>query len=506
MVVNNWVSLHSHSDHSRLDAVSKISELAEKAKKLGMTALALTDHGTISGWLKLFGECTKRGIKPIFGIEAYICDDATLISRTDKELEGLEITKKEYMPLFDGLENDPHEKIEELKGLKTTVRKSNHVILLAKNKTGYHNIMKLSSLAYIEGYYYKPRVDLKLLAKYHEGIIATSACLGGQITSNILKDDMPKAESYLKEYLKIFKDDFYIEIQLHPVDEQVKANKALIELAKKYNVKTIIAQDHHYTEKEDVFLHEVVIKLKNGQKEDLMKKVDENLPSPIQAAKVAKKIGGRSGFAAQNMFDQQILEKKQQDDSDGYFYNARDYYFKSLDELKQSWQEHHSYISEELFETCIQNTLNIGESVEKINAYSTEVFLPKYDSGDLSAKELLLKIIKEGSARLKPKYEDNPELRKKYDLRLKEEFKIISDLKFEEYFLIVWDVVKWCREHNIMTGPGRGSVGGSLIAYCIGITNVDPIEHGLLFNRFINKTRSSAKYKIDFDGFKLEKK
>ena len=480
--------------------------MAEKAKRLGMTALALTDHGTISGWLKLFDECNKRGIKSIFGIEAYICDDATLISRTDKQLIELEQVKKDFLPLFDGLENDPTDKIADLKGLKSSGRKSNHVILLAKNKAGYNNIMKLSSIAYIEGYYYKPRIDLKLLEQYSEGIIATSACLGGQITSNILKDNIPKAEEYLKEYLRIFKNDFYIELQLHPVAEQVKANKGLIALSKKYNVKTIIAQDHHYTEPEDVFLHEVVIKLKNGQKEDMLKKVAENLPPPAMISSKAKQIGGRAGFAYKEMAEEQIKDKKQEDDSDGYFYNAREYYFKTLDQLKDSWKSHHAYISEELFETCIENTLKIAEMVESINAYSTEVYLPKFDSGELTSNQFLLKLIKAGAdKKLKHKYKDNDALRKKYDTRLKEEFKIISDLKFEEYFLIVWDIMRWCRENDIMTGD-RGSVGGSLLAYCIDITNVDPIEYNLIFSRFINKTRSNAKYKIDFDGFKLEKK
>lgn len=505
-MVNNWVSLHSHSDHSRLDAVSKISELAEKAKRLGMTALALTDHGTISGWLKLFNECNNRGIKPIFGIEAYICDDATLISRTDKQLVELEQVKKDFLPLFDGLENDPTDKIADLKGLKSSGRKSNHVILLAKNKAGYNNIMKLSSIAYIEGYYYKPRIDLKLLEQYSEGIIATSACLGGQITSNILKDNMPKAEEYLKEYLRIFKDDFYIELQIHPVAEQVKANKALIELAKKYKVKTIIAQDHHYTEKEDVFLHEVVIKLKNGQKEEMLKKVTDNLPPPVMIPSKAKAIGGRTGHLYKTMAEDQIKEQKQEDDSDGYFYNAREYYFKTLDELKFSWKNDHSYITEELFEECIGNTLKIGEMVESINAYSNEVYLPKFETGTLTANEFLLKLVKEGAERrLKGKYKGDESLKKKYEARLKEEFKIITDLKFEEYFLIVWDIMRWCRENDIMTGD-RGSVGGSLLAYCIDITNVDPIEYNLIFSRFINKTRSNAKYRIDLEGFKLEKK
>lgn len=506
-MAENYVSLHVHSDHSRLDAISKISDLAEKAKRLGMKAIALTDHGTISGWLKLYEECKKRGIKPIFGLEAYICDDATLISRTDKELETLEEVKKEYMPLFHGLENDPNEKIEQLKGLKTTVRKSNHVILLAKNNVGYHNIMRLSSMAYLEGYYYKPRIDLKMLEKYHEGIIASSACLGGQITSQILKGNIEKAEDYLKKYLAIFKDDFYIEIQLHPVEEQKKANQALLAMAKKFKVKTIITQDHHYTEANDVFLHEVVIKLKNGQKENMVTKPSGDLPSSVQVIKEAKKIGGRAGFVHKEIMEEKVKDKKQEDDSDGYFYNAREYYFKTFDEIKDAWQKHHDYIPEEIFHQCLDNTIAIADKVEEFSAHSSETFLPKYDSGSVSPKDFLLNLIKEGaSKKLKHKYKDNESLKKKYDVRLKEEFKTIHDLGFEEYFLIVWDVVDWCKKNNIMVGPGRGSVGGSLIAYCIGITNVDPIEHGLLFSRFINKTRSSAKYKIELDAFELAKK
>jgi len=505
-MVDNWVSLHSHSDHSRLDAVSKIADLAEKAKSLGMKALALTDHGTISGWLKLFAECSSRGIKPIFGIEAYICDDATLISKTDKQIKTLEERKTTYLPLFDGLENDPSVKIDELKGQRNTVRKSNHVILLAKNKVGYHNIMRLSSLAYTEGFYYKPRIDLKMLDEYHEGIIATSACLGGQIASNILKDDMAKAESYLKEYLRIFKEDFYIELQLHPVEEQKKVNKALLDLATKYKVETIIAQDHHYTNKEDVAVHEVIIKLKSHQSDDRLKKVDDNLINEAHVAKAAKRIPGRMGIVYKTLAADQIQDKRQQDDSDGYFYNARDYYFKSLNDLKQSWKEDHDYITEEQFETCITNTLKIADKVEKINAYSTEVYLPKFDSGDISCDEMFKNLLREGLERkMSKKFKENPDLKKIYHARLMEEFNVVSGLHFEEYFLIVWDIMKWCREHDIMTGD-RGSVGGSLIAYCLDITSVDPIEYGLLFSRFINKTRSSAKYKIDFDGFKLEKK
>ncbi len=238
----------------------------------------------------------------------------------------------------------------------------------------------------------------------------------------------------------------------------------------------------------------------------MLKKVAENLPPEVMIPSKAKAIGGRTGHLYKEMAEEQIKDKKQEDDSDGYFYNAREYYFKTLDELKFSWQTDHSYITEELFEECIGNTLKIGEMVEVINAYSNEVYLPKFETGTMTANEFLLKLIKEGAEKkLKPKYKGDDVLKKKYEARLKEEFKIISDLKFEEYFLIVWDIMRWCRENDIMTGD-RGSVGGSLLAYCIDITNVDPIEYNLVFSRFINKTRSNAKYKLDFEGFKLEKK
>lgn len=510
MVIDNYVSLHVHSDYSRLDAISKIPDLAEKAQRLGMKSLALTDHGTISGWMKFYTECTKRDIKPIFGIEAYICDDAGLAGRTDKEIEELEIAKKNSLgPMFemvDGqLGDDPNEMIEDLKKKKTSSRKSNHVILLAKNRAGYQNILKLSSLAYIDGYYYKPRIDLKLLEKHKEGLIVNSACLGGQIASQILKDDMPKAEEYLKEYKRIMGDDFYLELQLHPVEEQVKVNKALLELSEKYNVPTIISQDHHYTEAEDVFLHEVIIKLKNGQKDKLKKNGD--LPSEIQVAKNAKSMGGRSAFVYKDLMAEKIDTEKSAGDSDGYFYNAREYYMKTFEELKTSWKKDHDYMTEKQFYDCIQNTHVISDKVESLSAHSTEVFLPKFDSGDKTEKELFKEIIVEGAKkRLEPKVKGKPELKKKYTARLKEEMDTIFDLGFEGYFLIVWDLIEWCRNNDIMVGPGRGSVGGSLVAYCVGITNVDPLEYDLLFGRFINKTRSSAKYKLEFDGYKLEKK
>jgi len=232
------------------------------------------------------------------------------------------------------------------------------------------------------------------------------------------------------------------------------------------------------------------------------------LPREIDIKReVSKTKNKRNAFVKESVMRMAVAAERENVDADSYFYNAREYYFKSMEELKDSWQKHHSYISEEDFDKSLANTLKIAKMVEKIQVYSPIAYLPKIAEGEISAKDMFKKIIKEGAKiKLTPKIKDNPELKMKYEKRLKEELEIIFDLGFEDYFLIVWDFINWAKENNIMVGPGRGSVGGSLVAYCADITKVDPMEHGLLFSRFINKTRSSAKYKVDFDQFALEKK
>jgi len=504
----NYVSLHVHSDYSKLDSIAKVEGLVSKAKRLGMQSLALTDHGTISGWIKFYEECKKQDMKPIFGIEAYIVEDATRIKTLDTEIEELEIKQANWMPLFDGIMEDENG-VDRLKAEKTKERKSNHVILLAKNEIGYRNIMKLSSWAYLNGYYYKPRIDLNILEKHKEGIIATSACLGGQISFNIMKGDLAKAEEYVQRYLKIFGEDFYIELQLHPVEEQVTVNKQMLIFAKKYNIKTVISQDVHYLDAEDVELHEIVIRLKNKEKTKTLVKEEGQTIRGIDIAREVKSIGNkRQAFIKEHMLMAQAAEEKNVGDSDGYFYNAREYYFKTYDEMKLAWKTSHDYITDEEFYNSMQNTINIADMVEKISAYSTVAYLPKINNDtNILPKDLLREIVKSGAkAKLGPKVKVDPSLKAIYEKRLKEELDVINDLGFEEYFLIVWDFIKWCRDNDISVGPGRGSVGGSLVAYVADLTKIDPIQHGLLFSRFINRTRSSAKYKLDFSDFPLEKK
>lgn len=504
----NYTSLHTHSDFSKLDSIAKIKDLVNKAKSLSMDSLALTDHGTISGWLQFYKACTDKGIKPIFGVEAYIVEDASAIKNIEESIDSMELKKKNNLPLFDGILENIDDDIEKAKTAKTKERKSNHIILLAKNEVGYHNIIKMTSWGFQNGYYYKPRIDLKTLEKYKDGIICTSACLGGQISYNIINGNLGKAEWFVKEYKRIFGDNFYIELQLHSPPEQIVANKKNIEFAKKYNIKTVVTQDIHYVEEEDVELHELVIKMKNKEKDTSLEKVGD-IPRQID---IAKEVKSTKNKRLATIKEQSLLtvasEKKNETDSDGYFYNARDYYFKSIDELKNAWTRDHSYISEDDLNASIQNTNLIASQVERISAYNNVAFLPKITNEEgITSQAMFTKIVKDGAKRkLAAKIKNNPELKSKYEKRLTEEMEIIFSLGFEDYFLIVWDFINWSRKNNIAVGPGRGSVGGSLVAYCADITKVDPIEHGLLFSRFINKTRSSAKYKLEFEEAKLEKK
>lgn len=573
--MSNYVSLHVHSDYSFKDSIAKIPDLTAKARSLGMPGLALTDHGNICGWLKLYDSCVngkdgkplpkEQVLKPIFGMEAYICDDALLPSTIENRIDELELHLDNSMgTLFEWAENpesyesvndqDPEQaylnaythweesqeqyqgmtpeeakeagafdegnvppsredfikvgyekilknennfdakaQIEKLKEYKNKIKKSNHLILLAKNKKGYDNIIKLSSYGFQSGFFYKPRIDMKILEQYKDGLIVLSACLGGQISSNILKGRLDKAENYVKEYKRMFGEDFYLELQLHEIPEQKKANEVLIELMKKYKVQPVITQDVHYVEKEDLELHEIVIKLGKNRKDD-----EEEDEDATKAAEDKKKLK-----------DQEKKEeerKEDEEDSDAYFYTARGLYFKSYDELVESWKRDHPYIHEKIFNKAIENTNVIFNKVEKFNVRSDKPLLPTFDTGSLTPKQYIFNLIKEGAKeKLAPKLGENKELKAKYEARMKEELDTISELNFEQYFLIEWDIMNWCKTNGIMTGPGRGSAAGSLIAYLLGITHLDPIEHDLLFSRFINKSRSGAKYKLELDDVPLVK-
>jgi DNA polymerase-3 subunit alpha len=479
-----------------LDSVAKIPDLTAKARKLGMSSLAITDHGNICGWLKFYDSCVDAKdsnenplpkIKPIFGIEAYICEDAGIISSINNKIDELEALQKTSQgPLFDNWETDPEQEIEKLKELKKKHRKANHVILLAKNKAGFKNILKLSSYGFQQGFYGKPRIDMKVLEQYKDGLVVLSGCLGGLVARNIMNQDFNKAEYFLKEYKRIFADDFYLEFQLHDIPEQIAVNKKLIEYAKKYSVEPIVTQDVHYVEKEDVMIHEIVIKLRNSQK--------------------ASSVTKQTSESVEDDSSKTSEGNEKVEEGDGYFFTTRDLYFKSYDEMKASWKSIHSYMPEDFFDRCIKNTLAVDEKVEFIDVRNPKPILPEYNTGSKTAREFIMDIIKKSAKdKLSKVLGSDEDLKSIYNKRIKEELDTICDLGFEQYFLIEWDLMNWCKNNGIMTGPGRGSAAGSLVAYLLDITQLDPIEHKLLFSRFINKSRSSARYKLEFPEFPVKR-
>lgn len=513
----NFVHLHSHTTYSFMDGICKIEDLVKKAKKLNMTSLAISEHGNVCSWLKFAQACDKEQIKPIYGIEAYCVDDATLINRINNKIQELEAYKDntlgglfecaekniaiengEYNPNMEGEELlnsnynfDAEDKIEKLKKMKSLDQKSNHLILLAKNRKGYENILKISSYGFMEGYYYKPRVDLKFIEKHKEGIICQSACLGGQIPAAILKGDFEKAENYVKEYKRIFGDDFYLELQLHDMDKQREVNKKLLEYSEKYNIKTVISQDIHYVDKEDYELHEIVIKLKNKKYDEEEEENDTNLVSVVDLKKKEDEAENKN-------------EDVESSDSekDSYFYEARDLYMKSYDEMKETKDKYHPYISDEKFEECMENTLGIANKVEKIKVKSDKPLLPNYDTGDLTSRQFIMKLINDGAKKkLIEKFKQSPELKAIYENRVKKELDTICDLNFEQYFLIVWDIMNFCKTNGIMTGAGRGCLTPNSKIYTTkGIKDISNIKIGdkvITDNGEINKVKNKFEYDIN---------
>ncbi len=404
----SFVHLHNHTHFSLLDGLTKIDELIDNAKKEGSPAVAITDHGVMYGVIDFYQKCLKAGIKPIIGVEAYLAPRSRLKKETKED-------KRNY-----------------------------HLLLLAKNNVGYYNLIKLVSISHLEGFYYKPRIDMEVLKKYSEGLIGGSACLGGEIPQLIIAQKYKKAEKKILEYNKIFgQDNFYLELQHHPnLKYQAEVNSKLIEFSKKLNVPLIATNDMHYLKKEDAEVQDILLCLQNKKK-----KTDTN---------------------RMNML-------------------ADDFSMKSNAEMIESFK----HVPE-----AIENTLKIAEKCN-VEIKLGDIQLPAFKvPEEYNEDSYLRKLCIDGlSNRYGKSY---AEITKVQQERLDYELSVIKDMGWPAYFLIVADFVTWSRKQKIVVGPGRGSAAGSFVSYLLGITNLDPLEYDLLFERFLNPERVSMP-DIDLD-------
>lgn len=416
--MGDFVHLHVHTEFSLLDGIARINKLVDITKERGYSAVAITDHGNMYGTLQFFEECIKAGIKPIIGCEFYICHD--LHKKQGKDDIG-------------------------------------HIILLAKNNKGYHNLMKLNEIAFCDGFYYKPRIDYETLAQHSEGVICLSACLAGHIPSLIMQRRFDEADALALKLKGMFAEgDFYLEVQNHNIPEQKIVNQYLAEMSKKFNIKMVATNDVHYLYKEDAEMQDVLMCVQMG---------------------------------------------KYLDDTDRLKFSTDEFYLKTYEEMMDAMQG---------FEEAVANTVEIAEKCEvviqtkslgeipfvdaKYKLPASKNYIPVYTtSTGEEPYEFLRRISYEGL------HKNYKEVTQDLIDRLEMELQIIKEQGFVEYFLIVWDYIHYAESQGIPVGPGRGSGAGSLVAYCSGITKIDPIRYSLFFERFINKERvSMPDFDVDF--------
>lgn len=393
----NFTHLHVHTEYSLLDGSNKINEYVARVKEMGMNSAAITDHGVMFGCIDFYRAAKAAGIKPILGCEVYVAPG----SRFDREIGQAE--DRYY-----------------------------HLVLLAENNHGYENLMKIVSKAFVDGFYYKPRVDMDLLQEYHEGIIALSACLAGEVAKNITRGMYEEAKSAALRYEKIFgKGNFFLELQDHGIPQQQRVNQQLLRMSQETGIALVATNDVHYTYDTDAEAHDILL--------------------CVQTRKLLS-------------------------DENRMRYEGGQYYVKSPEEMAELFP----YIPE-----ALENTQKIADRCEVEIEFGVTK-LPKFDvPAPYTSWEYLNKLCYDG---LKERYSgDLTELEK----RLEYELGVIKTMGYVDYFLIVWDFIRFARDHDIMVGPGRGSAAGSLVSYTLGITKLDPIKYNLLFERFLNPERVS---------------
>ncbi len=408
----DFVHLHVHTQYSLLDGTIRLQDVLKRARELRMPAVAMTDHGNIYGAVDFYQSAYRVGIKPIIGCELYVAPRGR------------------------------HEKSAENAG-----DNARHLIVLVKNFQGYKNLIKLTSLGFLEGFYYRPRVDRELLTKHSEGLIALSACLHGEVADHLLKEDEPGAEKAALEYRDIFgPDNFYLEMMDNGIPEQHGVNEGLLRISRRHRIPVVATNDCHYLERTDAEAHEVLLCIQTG---------------------------------------------KTLDDPDRMRFATDQFYFRSPEEMKK------------LFAHCpaaVENTISIAERCNLTIPFD-ELYLPHYETDPtVSLDDQLRTLARRGLERRWTEITKGRDdvTRGPYEKRLESELEMIKSMGFAGYFLIVSDFVRYAKERNIPVGPGRGSVAGSLVAFTLGITDIDPIRYGLFFERFLNPDRKSMP-DIDID-------
>ena len=410
-----FVHLHVHTQYSLLDGAIRIDDLLQKCKELNMTAVAVTDHGAMHGALEFYVKARKAGIKPIIGCEFYIAPE----------------DRKKHA------------------GAKSSSDAAFHLVLLAMDMKGYKNLMKLASIAQLEGFYYKPRIDRETLTTHNEGLIALTACLHGGIPHLILNGNMDGARAETKALQKIFQDRLYFELQDNGIKEQIKVNKGLKKLSREFSIPLVATNDCHYLNRDEAFAHEVLLCIQTGRT------INDS---------------GRFKFATDEL------------------------YFKSPVEMRERFKD---------YPEAIMETVRIAERCNLELEFGLNHFpnfpVEEGETLDSYFEKLAREGLKERLAVIRERGELTEELEKTYHERLEMEIEVIKTMEFPGYFLIVADFINWAKNQKIPVGPGRGSGAGSLVAYCLRITEIDPIPYGLIFERFLNIERKSLPdFDIDF--------
>lgn len=416
----SFVGLHIHSDYSLLDGASQLPDLVSRAVELNMPAIALTDHGVMYGAIGLIKTCKKQGIKPIVGNEMYVING--------------DITKQERRPRY-------------------------HQVVLAKNKKGYQNLVKLTTISSLHGVqgrgiFSRPCINKDLLEEHHEGLIVTSACLGGEIPQAIMKEKPDIARRIAKWYKDLFGDDYYLEIQDHGSQEDRVVNVELVRIAQELDIKVIATNDSHFISCYDVESHDALLCIQTGKL---------------------------------------ITEDKR------LRYSGTEY-LKTADEMALMFRDH---LTDDVIADAIATTLEVADKIETYDIFR-DPQSPDYEVPEGYTAETYLEEVTWDGLLERCNCKERSEVTDTYEERLEYELEMLQQMGFSTYFLVVWDYIKYARDNNIPVGPGRGSAAGSLVAYALGITNIDPVHHGLLFERFLNPERKSMP-DIDTD-FCIEKR